>query len=327
MKQSLKKKITISVVAILLLLAAGFVGGSFYLLHYALAPKPGRTHVAEKYRSMYKDYPDMRPWIDSLRRAKALRHAYITTPEGLRLHALYVPNPRANGRTAIVVHGYTDSSIGMLPLSRIYSRYMGYNILLPDLPAHGLSQGDHIQMGWADRLAVIQWLPVAERLFRVPGHKSQMVVHGVSMGAATTMNVSGEKCPPYVRCFVEDCGYTSAWDEFAYKLKDQFHLPAFPLLYGASALCKIKYGWSFKEASPLKQLARRHTPMMFIHGTNDNYVPSPMVLPLYNANEKDPRGRFNEIWITKGCAHANSYHDYPEEYARRVKAFVTQYVK
>ena len=44
------------------------------------------------------------------------------------------------------------------------------------------------------------------------------------------MMVSGEKLPAYVDCFVEDCGYTSVWDQFKKELKEQFHLPAFPLL-------------------------------------------------------------------------------------------------
>ena len=74
-----------------------------------------------------------------------------------------------------------------------------------------------------------------------------MVVHGVSMGAATTMMVSGEELPPYVKCFVEDCGYTSVWDEFKGELKNQFGLPAFPLLDVASweemHLADVLYPW------------------------------------------------------------------------------------
>lgn len=54
-----------------------------------------------------------------------------------------------------------------------------------------------------------------------------MVVHGISMGAATTMMVSGEAQQPFVKCFVEDCGYTSVWDEFSFQLKDMFGLPEF----------------------------------------------------------------------------------------------------
>ena len=85
---------------------------------------------------------------------------------------------------------------------------------------------------------------------------TRQVIHGISMGAATTMAVSGEKTPDYVKCFVEDCGYTSVWDEFSAQLKDQFGLPAFPLMNITSALCQYRYGWSFAEAQQIEQVAR-----------------------------------------------------------------------
>ncbi len=145
------------------------------------------------------------------------------------------------------------------------------------------------------------------------------MVHGISMGAATTMNVSGEQLPSCVSSirFVEDCGYTSVWDEFSYEISEEFHLPDFPLMYTTSLLCKLKYGWSFDEASPLRQVAKCRAPMLFIHGDNDTFVPSRMVHPLYEAKTGQ-----KSLWITKGTKHAVSYDDYPEEYVQRLKSFV-----
>ena len=117
--------------------------------------------------------------------------------------------------------------------------------------------------------------------------------------------------------FVEDCGYTSVWDEFKYELAEEFDLSPFPLLYATSLLCKIKYGWSFGEASPLKQVKKCPYPMLFIHGDNDTFVPSWMVHPLYEAKQ----GK-KSLWITKGTEHARSYKDYPEEYVKMIKGFV-----
>ena len=94
------------------------------------------------------------------------------------------------------------------------------------------------------------------------------------MGAATTMCVSGDPTPSYVRCFIEDCGYTSVWDEYSQEMKKRFGLPEFPMLHITSALVKARYGWSFKEASPLNQVAKCRKPMLFIHGSNDKFVPT-----------------------------------------------------
>ena len=158
-------------------------------------------------------------------------------------------------------------------------------------------------------------MTVASELFGT----NDFVVHGVSMGAATTMCVSGEKMPECVKNirFIEDCGYTSVWDEFSYELKEQFGLSDFPLMYATSLLCKIKYGWSFGEAASIKQVKKCPYPMLFIHGDEDTFVPSWMVHPLYEAKQGE-----KELWITKGTEHAKSYGDYREEYVERIKNFI-----
>ena len=137
------------------------------------------------------------------------------------------------------------------------------------------------------------------------------------MGAATTMCLSGELLPEYVRCFVEDCGYTSVWDEFSGQLSEQFGLPEFPLLYSTSILCRLVNGWSFGEASPLRQVAKCNRPMLFIHGDADTFVPFSMMQRLYDAK----RGE-KEMWIAKGTRHAASYLDYPHEYTEKVRDFL-----
>ena len=147
-------------------------------------------------------------------------------------------------------------------------------------------------------------------------------MHGVSMGAAATMCVAGDTTIPAVKCFVEDCGYTSVWDEFAAQMKEQFGLPEFPVMYVTSALCKIKFGWSFGEASPLEQVRKCRKPMLFIHGGKDSYVPTRMVYPLYDAKPAP-----KELIVFRNTKHARSYSDYPLEYKRIVKRFVNRYIK
>ena len=66
----------------------------------------------------------------------------------------------------------------------------------------------------------------------------------------------------------------------------------------------MKYGWSFGEASPLKQVAKCRKPMLFIHGDNDTYVPTAMVYPLYEAKPQP-----KQLWIAPGSKHALSYRD------------------
>jgi fermentation-respiration switch protein FrsA (DUF1100 family) len=93
-------------------------------------------------------------------------------------------------------------------------------------------------------------------------------------------------------------------------------------MYTTSALCRLRYGWSFGEASSLKQVAKCHKPMLFIHGDNDHFVPSWMVHPLYAAKPQP-----KELYITHGSQHAQSYRDHRKEYVARIKAFVGRYIR
>ena len=302
------RKLLLIVFFCVAIFAIAIIGGSWYMLDYSLAPNPHRADTALSYKKLFDRYPETKPWVDSLRRQHALRDTFVTMPNGERHHALNICN--GSKRTALVLHGWRNCAIDFLFLARIYEQEMGYNVVLPDLHAHGQSEGEAIQMGWLDRRDVLHWMS----LF----HTDTMVVHGVSMGGATTMMLSGEKMPDGIRDirFVDDCGYTSVWDEFRGELRNQFGLPEFPLMYGASLLCQLCYGWNFSEASALSQVGKCQQPMLFIHGDSDGFVPTEMVYRLYEA-KAEPK----ELWITKGTRHAMSYKNHRQEYTERIKQF------
>ena len=279
-------------------------------------PGKGPENIPE---GISNNYPEARIWADSLHKAGILKDTFIYNKQGLRLHALFAEAPTPTPKTAVIVHGRTDNATGMLRLGHMYHQLLGYNILLPDLQYSGLSEGDVFQMGWFDRLDVIQWMDVANHIY---GGNTKMVVHGISMGAATIMMVSGEPQPDYVKCFIDDCGYTSVWEEFSHVLKTDYGLPQFPTLHLASILCKIKYGWSFQEASSMNQIAKCKLPMLFIHGDKDNLVPTWMAYELYKV-KSDPK----ELWIAPNAAHDDCYRMYPEEYTNRVRVFTNQYIQ
>ena len=316
-------RIALYVIAgVILVLFAVLYGASRYMLGFSLKPDPGRKDVDSTYNILYERFPDMRTWVDSLRSSGRLRDTFVVMQDGLSMHALYLGADDARGKTAVLVHGYKDAAAKFLHLARMYNRDLGYNVLMPDLHGHGLSEGEDIQMGWKDADDVLQWIGIAEALFRDAAYESQLVVHGVSMGAATTMNVSAKELPGYVRAFVEDCGFTSVWDEFSLQLKEMFGLPAFPLMHCTSLLCRMKYGWSFREASPLESVSRCYKPMLFIHGDRDTFVPFSMMQPLYDA-KPEPKA----CWVASGSEHARAYNDHPAEYTRVVRDFLADWVE
>lgn len=315
----MKKKLYIIIGSSLFLLTAILIGGGFFMLNYSLQPEHEGKDIESSYQYMFREYPGLENWIDSINSEKALKDTFIVSDNGMRLHAYYIAAAHPTKKTSMIVHGYTDNAVRMLMIAQLYNRQLGYNVFLPDLQNSGLSGGDHFQMGWLDRLDVLKWMEIANQIY---GDSTQMVVHGISMGAATTMMVSGEEQASYVKCFIEDCGYTNVWDEFAHKLKDGFGLPSFPLMNITSALCKLKYGWSFKEASALEQVKKCTLPMFFIHGDADTYVPTWMVNDLFAAKQGD-----KELWIVPEATHAMSYRDNTLVYTEKVRDFTYKYIQ
>ncbi|AGM98204.1 alpha/beta hydrolase [Streptococcus iniae] len=241
---------------------------------------------------------------------------YLTN-RGHKQVAWYLPAESNSSKTVVIVHGFVNSKANMKPYAILF-RELGYNVLMPDNEAHGKSQGDIIGYGWNDRKNLIAWTNelLAENA------KQEITYFGLSMGGATVMMASGEPLPKQVKAIIEDCGYSSVWEELKFQAKEMYQLPAFPLLYQVSALSKIRAGFSYQEASAVEQLKKNKLPVLFIHGNKDNFVPTSMVYDNYKAT-KGPKS----LYIAKGAKHAKSFESNPEAYKKEIKDFLSKYQK
>lgn len=313
-----KKKIigiALSIILVIVVLGLGFVGNYFYNL--ALNPETPKDIVfgtPEKAAETSGQVLDSD--IQWLLNNSNYSDEYINSFDNLKLHGYKILNPTKSDKWVIAVHGYTSEGINMSSYAKKYYD-MGYNVLIPDLRSHGLSEGDYIGMGWDDRLDIIDWI----NYILSQNSNAEIVLHGVSMGAATVSMVSGEDLPPNVKAIVADCGYTSVWDEFAYQLDDLFSLPEFPILNVSSIVAKIRAGYYLDEASTIKQTAKSKTPILFIHGDKDDFVPYYMMQEIYDATSSE-----KEMLTIKDAGHAKASEVDPETYWKTVYEFTNKYV-
>ncbi len=252
-------------------------------------------------------------WVD----ATGYDHICIKNRKNQPIHALVVKATEPSDKWLICVHGYTSSPKGMGSYAKHYHE-KGFNILLPALRGHDLSEQQYITMGWLDRLDVCDWVTYLNNMYK----DIQIVLHGVSMGSATVMMATGEDLPDNVKCCIADCGFTSVWDELKNELKTTYHLHAFPTLYISSAISKVVGGYGYKEASSIKQLQKSKTPTLFIHGEQDVFVPYRMMDMNYNA-AACPKEKLS----IPDAEHADSHLIHPEIYWPGVFEFVDKYVK
>ncbi len=305
----MKKLMQLAVLVAAAFCLSGCLAGK-YMSEFALKPANHGVEDIDRCRAKADSLqPGSTAWYDSLKAQGILKDTTITGYRDFKIHACYVPaaDPANANGTAVVVHGYGDNHLVFLYLVRMYRDEFNYNVLFPDLQYFGYSEGDHAQMGWYDRFDMLKWIEVAHNIFQ----DDFMVLHGVSMGAATVMMTSGEPLPEYVRCFVEDCGYSSVVAQFNHNRRQSFWFIPPDVLQSASLVAKKRYGWA-------DQVAKSTQPMLFIHGDADDFVPFNHLWTNYEAKTKG----YKDYWVCPGAVHANSFAKDPLTYKAKVGEFL-----
>jgi len=291
--------ILLCLILIVLIIGYFMIGNYFY--NIALNPNISKEFVLGETQEIRDS------WLNQIS-----KDVYITTSNNgnLKLHGYEIANN--SDIWTIVIHGYSGQGEDMVYYAKQYYD-RGYNVLVVDLRGHGQSQGDYIGMGWHDRLDIIDW---ANYLIN-QNENCKIILHGVSMGAATVMMATGEGLPENIKAAIEDCGYTSIWDEFEMQLKLLYNLPIFPVLNAASAVCKIRAGYVLEEGSCIEQVKKSKTPTLFVHGEQDTFVPFEMLDKIYEVANCE-----KEKLVIEGAAHAQSAGVNPNLYWKTIDEFI-----
>lgn len=235
----------------------------------------------------------------------------INADDGTKLIGYLMRPEKPSKNFVFCSHGYRSE--GRREFSGISQYYLsrGFNVFLVDHRASGESGGKYIGFGYYEAKDSIRWLEFLNKTF---GEDISIVLHGVSMGSATVMLMGGDEAlPENVRLIVADCGYTSAWDEFKYKLS-AMKIPEKPLLPAVNAINIRKAGYDFRDTSAVDAVKRAKVPFLFIHGGADNFVPTFMVYLLFDACASS----LKDMMIVDGADHASSFVAGREQYEAKL---------
>jgi uncharacterized protein len=235
---------------------------------------------------------------------------FIESSYGYKLHGFWIPN-KASKKTLVFCHGITHSLFGSIKYVDIFYE-RGFNVLVYDHRFHGKSGGDNTTFGYHEKYDLktcVDWV-----LNRV-GKDSLIGTHGESMGAAIVLQHAAiDKRVAFV---VADCPYESAKEEFVYRLKMEYKLPPFPLLNIASLINRIKTGAFYSDITPIRHMPKLDTPVLFIHGDADTYIPCSHSVNMYNSKKG-----IKELYLAKGAAHAQSVSADRKRYEEAVESFL-----
>ncbi|MGN0319939.1 MAG: alpha/beta hydrolase, partial [Lachnospira sp.] len=176
----------------------------------------------------------------------------------------------------------------------------GYAMLQIDARAHGESEGEYIGFGCLDRKDLLKWI---EWTIDKCGTDTEIILHGISMGASTALMASGLMLPEQVKGIISDCAFTSPKEVFTHVLNTMYHLPSFPMIQGADVVNRIFAGYGMDECNAKREVKKAKVPILFIHGENDTFVPVRMCREIYECCASPKK-----LLIVDGAAHGESYY-------------------
>jgi len=223
-------------------------------------------------------------------------------------------NNHQDKKIAILCHGLGYSKYGGLKYAEIFLK-LGFRVLIYDHRNHGLSGGACTSMGHFEKYdlkKVVDWC------CNHYGEDCKIVTHGESMGAATVLMHLG--IDKRVKCAIADCAYSDLILLLRHQAKQFYHLPGW-LIPIESCITYLRAGFWYREVSPMKIVSQIDTPVMFIHGKIDNFVPTKMSKQMYACKKKN-----KAIYLVAGAKHAESCCKNRKGYEQRVEEFLKKYL-
>jgi alpha-beta hydrolase superfamily lysophospholipase len=239
----------------------------------------------------------------------------VTATDGVLLRGWKVRSPSANGAWVLLFHGVSDNRTGMTGQAALLLRH-GYSVLMMDARAHGDSGGSMATFGWIERRdtrAIIDALSAVET-------PRNVFALGSSMGAAIALQSAAVE--PRIAGVVAESSFSDL-REVTYDYAGLHWSPLLgktlfrPGTWTVISTAQKEGGFSVDEVSPEKSVRARPFPVLLICDQSDQIIPCRHTRRIFRA-AAGPKA----IWEVPGAGHASAIGAQPEEYERRVIAFL-----
>lgn len=280
--------------------------------------------AAPQNRDKTDRWPSQQAGREWAARAEDFRSISILSGDGLNLRAAMVLSKGEDHHWVICLHGYRDTHEAVGAIGKHYAD-KGWNVLLPDQRGHGGSQGNYVGWGFDERLDLVAWINYIVR--RDP--EAEIVLHGVSMGAAAVLMATGGPLQEQVKAAVSDCCYTTVEQAMKHtldrRMRKKLNIPApipFHALFSSLRSTTLRRaGYDLRDVAPVEAVTRSVTPTLFIHGVCDKVVPPAMMGKLYQA-ARCPK---QFLWV-QDAGHTEAVGANPELYWGTVEQFLSKYL-
>lgn len=248
--------------------------------------------------------------------ARNLKEIHIVAEDGVELVAHWRPVEGAR-RVVVAMHGWRSTWAQDFGIVSDFMYENGCSVLYAEERGQNNSGGEYMGFGMLERYDCLEWIKWvnAETEAKLP-----VYLAGISMGASTVLMTAAFELPQNVCGIIADCGFTSAHDIWKHVLESNLHLSYRLRRATVNHFCKKKIKYVDDGCSAVEALKSSKVPVLFIHGTDDGFVPIWMTYENYKACSAP-----KHLFVVPGANHGMSCYVDREGYEKNVKAFWQEY--
>lgn len=230
--------------------------------------------------------------------------------DGIKLKGWWIP-VEGSRKAVLLLHGKGGSRngvyTGVFELAKWYHR-RGYNVLLPDLRAHGESGGTIVYFGLKEHEDMLGWLEAIDS-----DHRLEWVLHGFSMGAATVLMMKA-KSPKRFAYVVAD----APWIDFEKLVKQELwkraKLPDWSFFY-VRWIAETFFGQNFSFVDNRERVGKLcGEKILYIFEADDALLPEYQRKALSAACPMADRALF------EGAGHVEAFKNDPVAYTQLLES-------
>ena len=241
----------------------------------------------------------------------------ITARDGVKLvgHFVGCTEPK---RAIIAMHCWRSSWAKDFGMISDFLHENACAVLYAEQRGQNESGGSYMGFGLTERFDCLDWI----NWLNGSGYDTfPLYLCGVSMGAATVLMASGFTLPENVHGIIADCGYTSPYAIWKHIAENNLHLRYDKWMRDTiDEMCRERINFSSDDFSCTKALESCRVPVLFIHGTDDNFVPIEMTYENYKYCDAPKR-----LLVVPGAGHGMSYAVDKARYEQTVLQFWQDY--
>jgi len=267
-------------------------------------PKKKRTRECTN----TKDEQQLRMFDEGIIWAKQYQdvtEALHIVSDGLNLYGEYIN--LGFDKCVVILQGRTESLLYSYYFADVYAKN-GYNILVIDVRAHGLSDGKYQTAGIKESDDLILWMQLIHQKYAI----NDFAVHGVCVGGATAIYAQAKlksRDIHWVKRIVTDGLFQSYYEIFSQNFKMR-RKPVFPMLHLVFFLAFVFAKIRLFTETPMKYMKDIDIPILLMWSAEDIFCTQSKCNELIDACASThktfyffPHGRHSHVRSTQAAAY------------------------